>query len=145
MHKHSPLPLTLPYCPARRCQSHTDTASLQSLGSNKQHVVVRCVCVSLSSVYTVDLPLGGRHNWLLTRFNTSLSLYSFFFFFFWLNRTEEEILQLQLYHAGDVSISCWGKTVELCLPGFMTLFSVLTFYMNGTDRKNIDWNNFMMV
>lgn len=33
----------------------------------------------------------------------------FFFVFFWLNRTEEEIFQLQLYHAWDVSISCWGK------------------------------------
>lgn len=37
------------------------------------------------------------------------------------------------------------RTVELCLPGFITLFSVLTFNMNDSDRKNIVWNNFMMV
>lgn len=66
--------------------------------------------------------LGQCHRWLFTEniyckigVTWILCFYILVCLFFLIHRTEEEILQLQLYHARDIAVSCWGKIYSICV------------------------------
>lgn len=78
-----------------------------SLCWNVQHVEFRSV--SLQAVYIVVYTVRSKAG------RGGLSVFHFNYLCFLINRTEEKILQLQLYHAWDIAVSCWGKICSVCI------------------------------